>query len=452
MIDKNKRSKTTRRDFMGGLLAGSLGFGFPARLLAKDKNDTVGHPASNEHFVIQVEEGPNPWTHLNFNNKKSDFQFAILGDQTGYINWEVFKDSIGKVNLLQPEFVMTVGDLIEGNKPEPEIVDKQWDDFDAQVNRLEMPFFYLPGNHDLRFVGDSKICDKKWRERLGRTYYHFKYHDVLFLCVSTEDFPPKQEYTWANSYIGQEQVTYFEKVLKENQDVRWTMVFMHEPLYEKAFFKSYGSNGWEGIEAALQGRKYTVLAGHTHTHDKIIRKGQKYVTLATTGAGENHAKQGPHVGDFDHLTWCTMKENGPVFAHIEVDAIWDEDVYTRERAHLVKTVIGKNFSIACSPITTKTDTFKAVTTELLLENKTDYTMTLKGHFQQHDYLRPFPYAIETDMPAHSKKVLPLQISSPSEVPVKELKPLVFERTVYCRPDARPEIPYKGILEINIERA
>ncbi len=140
---------------MGGLVAGSLGFGYPARLLAKDEKDTVGHPVSNEHFSIQVEDGPNPWTHLNFNNKKTDFQFAILGDQTGYIDWEVFKDSIGKVNLLQPEFVMTVGDLIEGNKPEPQIVDKQWDDFDTQVNRFEMPFFYVPGDSLQRHPGDQ---------------------------------------------------------------------------------------------------------------------------------------------------------------------------------------------------------------------------------------------------------------------------------------------------------
>ncbi|NQV32573.1 MAG: hypothetical protein HQ515_07765 [Phycisphaeraceae bacterium] len=90
--------------------------------------------------------------------------------------------------------------------------------------------------------------------------------------------------------------------------------------------------------------------------------------------------------------------------------------------------------------------------ELTLENKTDYKMRLNGHFQQHDQLRPFPYAVEMDMPARSKKVLPLQISSPSEVSVQDLKPLIFERTVYCRPDTRPEIPYKGTLEIKIESA
>ncbi|GAH98662.1 unnamed protein product, partial [marine sediment metagenome] len=67
--------------------------------------------------------------------------------------------------------------------------------------RLEMPFFYVPGNHDLREVKGSRILKKKWHERLGRTYYHFKYNDVLFLCVSTEDFDPNAKYTWANSYI-----------------------------------------------------------------------------------------------------------------------------------------------------------------------------------------------------------------------------------------------------------
>ena len=79
---------------MSGVLAGSIGFGDPARLLARGEKKTTRHPGLNEYLSIQVEEGPNPWTHLDFNRKKTDFQFAILGDQTGYINWDVFKDSM----------------------------------------------------------------------------------------------------------------------------------------------------------------------------------------------------------------------------------------------------------------------------------------------------------------------------------------------------------------------
>ena len=51
-----------------------------------------------------------------------------------------------------------------------------------------MPFFFLPGNHDL----NSDATIKVWCERFGseRGYYHFVHKDVLFLMVNTED-PPK---------------------------------------------------------------------------------------------------------------------------------------------------------------------------------------------------------------------------------------------------------------------
>ena len=436
---------------MGGILAGSVVSFYPARLLAKTGKTSAIKTKFDKYFSIDVAEGPNPWTNLNFNNKKSNFQFAILADQTSYIDWAVFKDSINKVNLLQPEFVMTVGDLIEGNSHRPEDIDKQWDRFDAEVDRLDMPFFYVPGNHDLRENNKHKTCEQKWSERLGRTYHHFKYNDVLFLCVSTEDLNPNATYTWANSHIGKEQVAYFEKVIADNKDVRWTFVFMHEPLFEE-YCHNYNKNGWEGIEAALQGRKYTVLAGHTHIYSKRIKKGQKYITLATTGAGAGHPKTSPHFGQFDHITLCTMKDDGPVFANIEVDGIWDENVRSDENSHLVNTVIGKNFAITCSPIKIKTDTFKKITAEITIENNTDYEMTLDGHFDQHETLRPFPYSIKTEMPAHSKKVVKLQIGAQPAVSVKDLKPLVFKKTVYCRPDTRPTIPYKGAFEIKIEKA
>jgi len=245
MSDKSKRFKITRRQFVGGVLAGSVGFGYPAKLWAKGEKKSTANTRFNEYFSIKVADGPNPWTNLNFNNKKSNFQFAILADQTGYIDWNVFKDAIDKVNLLQPEFVMTVGDLIEGNSPKPDVIDKQWDAFDAEVDRLDMPFFYVPGNHDLRENNKLKTCEQKWHERLGRTYYHFRYNDVLFMCVSTEDLDPNAKYTWANSYISKEQIAYFEKALEDNKDVRWTMVFMHEPLFVEGFYANYGNNGWE---------------------------------------------------------------------------------------------------------------------------------------------------------------------------------------------------------------
>jgi hypothetical protein len=48
---------------------------------------------------------------------------------------------------------------------------------------------------------------------------------VLFLIISTED-PPLTK-------ISDSQVDYVKKVLLENKKVRWTLVFMHEPMFMK---------------------------------------------------------------------------------------------------------------------------------------------------------------------------------------------------------------------------
>ena len=45
-----------------------------------------------------------------------------------------------------------------------------------------MPFFYLPGNHD---VGND-VADEIWDELYGVRYYSFVYKNVLFLCLNTQ--------------------------------------------------------------------------------------------------------------------------------------------------------------------------------------------------------------------------------------------------------------------------
>ena len=55
-----------------------------------------------------------PWTAKKFRNSPRNFQFAIIGDRTGGANVEgTFKLAMQQINLLQPEFVINVGDVIE---------------------------------------------------------------------------------------------------------------------------------------------------------------------------------------------------------------------------------------------------------------------------------------------------------------------------------------------------
>ena len=110
-------------------------------------------------------ESPVPWTHRRFLADPDNFTFAIVGDLTGGERAGVFDVAIADLNLLAPEFVMSVGDLIEGYTEDEAEVDRQWDAFDTKVHGLDMPFFYTAGNHDF----SNPVMREIWAERRGRT-------------------------------------------------------------------------------------------------------------------------------------------------------------------------------------------------------------------------------------------------------------------------------------------
>ena len=144
--------------------------------------------------VFHIDDESKPYTHLNFKNDPEEFQFAIVSDNAGGGRPGVFHKAVEMVNLLQPEFVACLGDLVEGyndasgQPADEEVYRAWWQEIDESLAQLDMPFFFLPGNHDLNSPASVKV----WRERHGgsRAYYHFIYKNVLFLMVNTED-PPK---------------------------------------------------------------------------------------------------------------------------------------------------------------------------------------------------------------------------------------------------------------------
>ena len=74
-----------------------------------------------------------PWTGLAANDAAADFHFVIVGDRTGGPRPGVFESAISKVNLLKPAFVVSVGDLIEGDTEDQAQLDREWDEFEGFV-------------------------------------------------------------------------------------------------------------------------------------------------------------------------------------------------------------------------------------------------------------------------------------------------------------------------------
>jgi hypothetical protein len=273
-------------------------------------------PVGPNAGVVVASEARNPWTSLKVAPDPNEFQFVVVSDRTGGHRARVFSKAVEQINLLRPEFVLSVGDLIEGYSEDRAKLAEQWLEFQGMVGRLKMPFFYVPGNHDLT----NGTQEKLWQEKFGRRYYHFVYKDVLFLAVNSED-PPGSP---AGS-MSPEQLAYMKKALEENAGVRWTIVSLHKPVWSSP---GTVKNGWLDFEKLLAGRNYTVFCGHIHRYQKFVRNGMNYYQFATTGGGSR--LRGVRYGEFDHLVWVTMTKSGPVLANVLMDGILPEDLTIEE--------------------------------------------------------------------------------------------------------------------------
>ncbi len=280
-----------------------------AVLLARVATGTATQTKDDPNAVVVTVEDKNPWTSLKLNNDSNTVRFAIVSDRTGGHRPKVFSKAVQQINLLQPEFVVSVGDLIEGYTINQDVIDKEWKEFGAFVSKFEMPFFYVPGNHDLT----NKELQADWKERFGRKFYHFVYKNVLFMAVNSEDTKA--------SNVTQEQTAYFKKVLEENKNVRWTLIFTHKPLWTAPDLEK---NGWGAFEKLLEGRQCSVFCGHVHRYQKFVRNGNNYYQLATTGGGSR--MRGPEYGEFDQVALVTMKDKAPIIANVDLSGVYAEDL------------------------------------------------------------------------------------------------------------------------------
>jgi len=365
-------------------------------------------------IIIEAIEGATPFTSLDVNNGAENFQFAIVSDRTGGHRPGVFLDGVRKLNLLQPEFVMSVGDLIEGYTTDRAEIDRQWTEFNGFIDELTVPFFYVPGNHDYT----NEVLAEEWKERFGRDYYHFTYNDVLFLCLNSEDMVRGA----GRGTIDDEQYEYIEQTLAENSDVKWTLVFMHQPLWDQE-----GSERWDDVEKLLTDRKHTVFVGHRHRYVKYERDhGNNYFILATTGGGS--PLRGPKLGEFDHVVWITMTNEGPIIANLALDGIWSEDVITEEIAAYVRPLL-QSQAVSVEPLLVQDNTFETYKTEVKLTNNSDVPMRIDLTLQANPKIIPSFGAQTYEVSPNSVEIVKLGLKATEATPLDSIEPLVLHSTI-----------------------
>ncbi len=330
-------------------------------------------------FELPALTGPTPWTASTPLREESDFDFAVVTDRTGEHRDGVFEDVMPpKVNLVRPEFVMSVGDLIEGYTEDRAQLAREWDGIEAATAKLAMPFFYVPGNHDM----SNAVMAEVWKERFGPSYYHFVYKDVLFLALNSELFGlvHKPTESLPGPWKQAEQLAYVEKVLRENAEVRWTFVFIHQPLWDVPKIPLPGQvtaprmkPDWLRVEQLLGDRPYTVFAGHYHRYTEHVRNNRQFITLATTGGGSD--LRGTTFGEFDQVARVSMTSAGPVIANLRLDGILPHDVVTDAQRALV---LALPRAIVQEPLAGDADAFRSGIARFSIANDGEHALAVSG--------------------------------------------------------------------------
>lgn len=304
------------------------------------KQETKSKDKVSAKFQHGVNSGPKPWTSETFEATEEDFTFGIISDLNGGEREGVYATAVEQLNMLDPTFVLSVGDLIDGGTEDTLQLKREWDSFDERTAKLRMPFFHLGGNHDLT----NPVMQEFWKNRFGPRYYYFIYNNVLFLMMDSEDYEEKrmmeiynarakalkiikgeidgnyeesEYYNMPERSVGgmsNAQLEYFTKVLEDHQDVKWTFVLMHKPLWMRDDEKGLGP-----LEHVLANRDYSVINGHFHSFSNQIRNGHSYTILGTTGGSQDPLDS----LSFDHISLVRMSKK-PIITHLKMEGVLNE--------------------------------------------------------------------------------------------------------------------------------
>lgn len=394
-------------------------------------SSTLAHEAGAppEAFKHEVTTAPKPWTSDMPRQGARDFHFVVVSDNSGRPRPGVFREAMEKSELLQPAFIMSVGDLIDGVDSEREgaaaLLERQWTEFMTYLEPLTAPFVFVPGNHDMR----EGMQHEAWTKRFGPSYYSFSYQDVLFVVLDSINY-------------GEAQFAWLEETLAQNTDVRWTYLFQHHPYWIS------NRATWGPVAKLLEGReKLTIFGGHIHNYAYTSHGNIQYVTLGTTGGASQ--LRGRRYGEMDHLMMVTATDAGPVMAGIELDGIFPADYLDLDMIEAIQPF--ESEAIVTAPtVALDGEQFTKASWEVTIKNPWDTPMRFKALVEADEALRVSPSAIAAVIPPNESLVRTVEITSDAPTSASEFQALYLHWSANYDQDNAAPISFSDIVRLRAD--
>lgn len=275
--------------------------------------------------------GENSFVKREFIQNNEKFTFAILGDKTtgGVFNWPIFDRAVEEINLLQPDFVIMVGDMIQGVTTDTTFINEMWKEFKSHAEKLHVPLYVLPGNHDI----SNEVMYDYWNKKIGLRYYSFVHNNSLFMLLNTEEYKKTKD-----GELGKAQIDFIKEQLEANSNVNHTFIFLHRPIWYKQDSKHGGFEEWHRIAPWINDRDVTVFAGHWHNLVYNEKEGNRHIVLSATG-GELKEKPLAELGYFHHYSLVTVDKDTSIISYIKPGSIFPEDIANKEFINKIENLV-----------------------------------------------------------------------------------------------------------------
>ena len=242
-----------------------------------------------------------------FTEPKNDFRFSVLGDRTGGATPEIYGRVWREIDLLHPDFVINVGDTIEGHKDE-QTTEKEWRDLRPVWERYKhYPLYFTPGNHDIWSEQSQAIYE---RETGRRAFYSFNYQDAHFTVLDNS----------RDRDLSKEQLEFLTADLEANKNQKPKFVLFHKPFW--IIFLKLGSGEFPLHQIVKKYGVDYVISGHGHQFVKMSRDGIVYMEVGSSGGSISRGIQrglGFKEGYFYHHVWGRVKGSKVSFTVKEID-------------------------------------------------------------------------------------------------------------------------------------